>query len=237
MNDRSATTRSTCPPMSAGVRCRTLVRSSTRTRASVRSRQSSCPYPTSTATTSSAPRLSSTSVNPPVDAPASRQRRPATVRPDGSNASSAPSSLCAPRDAQRRSPSSATRTVSSRSTAVAGLAAGTPRTVTRPGRDQLGRLLARTGQPAAHELGVQADAGRHQSHLVDRGLDELTMTGPRPARCAAPRRRPRARRRAAGPGRRAARARPRSAARAPGRRARLGGGMGSERSRSSRAPS
>ena len=62
--------------MSSGVSARTLVRSSTRTRSSVRSRQSSWPYPTSTATTSAAPRRSSTSVNPPVDAPASRQRRP-----------------------------------------------------------------------------------------------------------------------------------------------------------------
>ena len=52
------------------------MRSSTVTRSSLRSRQISCPYPTSTATTSRAPARSSTSVKPPVDAPASRQRRP-----------------------------------------------------------------------------------------------------------------------------------------------------------------
>ena len=39
--------------------------------------------PTSTATTSRAPARSSTSVNPPVDAPASRQRRPSTTQPGG----------------------------------------------------------------------------------------------------------------------------------------------------------
>ena len=43
MNDRSATTSSTGPPMSSGVSVRTLVRSSTRTRSSLRSRQTSCP--------------------------------------------------------------------------------------------------------------------------------------------------------------------------------------------------
>ena len=76
-----------------GSSARTLVRSCTRTRSSLRSRHTSCPYPTSTATTSAAPRSSSTSVNPPVDAPASRQRSPVTSTP---NASSAPISLCAP---------------------------------------------------------------------------------------------------------------------------------------------
>ena len=43
MNDRSATVSWAGPPISAGVSARTLVRSCTRTRASLRSRQTSCP--------------------------------------------------------------------------------------------------------------------------------------------------------------------------------------------------
>ena len=45
-----------------------------------------------------APARSSTSVKPPVEAPASRQRRPRTSRPSGSNAASAPASLWPPRE-------------------------------------------------------------------------------------------------------------------------------------------
>ena len=41
---------------------------------------------------------SSTSVKPPVEAPASRQRRPVDARPRGAKASSAPASLCPPRE-------------------------------------------------------------------------------------------------------------------------------------------
>src|ERR1700756_5603647 len=69
MNDRSATTRSTGPPIAAGDRSRALVRSTTITRGSLRSDQASWPYPTSAATTSAAPRPSRTSVNPRLDAP------------------------------------------------------------------------------------------------------------------------------------------------------------------------
>ena len=46
------------------------------TRGSLRSRQSSWPWPTSSAMTSRAPRCSSTSVKPPVDAPMSSALRP-----------------------------------------------------------------------------------------------------------------------------------------------------------------
>src|SRR6185312_5804530 len=129
MNDRSATVSWAGPPISAGVSARTLVRSCTRTRASLRSRQTSCPYPTSTAMTSRAPRSSSTSVKPPVEAPASRQRRPAGSI---SRASSAPISLWAPREAHCRSAVSTTMTGVSRSTTVAAFSAVMPRTVTRP---------------------------------------------------------------------------------------------------------
>ena len=101
MNERSATTRSTVPPIASGVRLRALHRSRTRTRGSVRNRHASCPYPTSTATTCAAPARSRTSVKPPVDDPASRHRRPA-ISSGGSacaQAASAGASLCAPRDA------------------------------------------------------------------------------------------------------------------------------------------
>ena len=43
MNDRSATVRSTGPPMASGVNARTLVRSSTRTRSSLRKRPGQLP--------------------------------------------------------------------------------------------------------------------------------------------------------------------------------------------------
>src|SRR5690606_7480764 len=131
MNDRSATVRSTWPPMRSGVRSRTLVRSRTRTRGSVRNDQASCPYPTSTATTSAAPARSRTSVKPPVDAPASRQRRPATAGPVGPRRSRAPASLSPPRDTYSGR-GEVTVTGSAGSTWVAALVAGTPRTLTRP---------------------------------------------------------------------------------------------------------
>jgi hypothetical protein len=51
------------------------------------------PRPTSTAYTTAASRWSTQSVNPPVDAPASSTRRPATATP---KASSAPASLVPP---------------------------------------------------------------------------------------------------------------------------------------------
>ncbi len=71
--------RSTGPPRSSGSRWRTLVRSRTVTRGSSRSDHASWPRPTSTATTCAAPAWSRQSVNPPVEAPASRARRPRTV--------------------------------------------------------------------------------------------------------------------------------------------------------------
>jgi len=56
--------------------------------------------PAAPATTPRAPRRNNTSVNPPVDAPASSTFFPTTLKPAGSNASNAPNNLCAPRDAQ-----------------------------------------------------------------------------------------------------------------------------------------
>ena len=133
MNDRSATTTAGGGATSAGSRDRTLTRSRTVTRSSVCSDHASCPYPTSAATTWAAPARSSTSVKPPVDAPASRHRFPATSSPV--NAASAPASLWPPRETYRGagSPaSSATVTAASLATWVAGLAATWPLTATRP---------------------------------------------------------------------------------------------------------
>src|SRR6478672_3514521 len=95
MNDTSATTRSGRYGRSTAARSRALVRSSTVTRGSVRSRSWSWPYPTSTAITAAAPRCSRQSVNPPVEAPRSRARAPVTSQP---NVSSAVASLPPARD-------------------------------------------------------------------------------------------------------------------------------------------
>ena len=114
--------------------------------------------PTSTATTSAAPRSSRTSVNPPVEAPASRQRRPSTPIP---KASSAPMSLCAPRDTQLRSPSSATFSAGSRRNRGAGLDRGHAVDADLAGADQLRGLLAGSSQPAPDQLGINAGTPRH----------------------------------------------------------------------------
>ena len=94
MNATSIVTRSTGCGTSTSVSARALTPSRTMTRGSLRSRQSSCPWPTSSAMTLAAPRCSRTSVKPPVEAPMSSARRPSTTMP---NASSAWASLTPPR--------------------------------------------------------------------------------------------------------------------------------------------
>ena len=95
MKERSATARSTSPPRSAAVRLRTLQRSRTVTRASVRNDHASWPRPTSTASTCAAPCWRRQSVKPPVDAPASSARTPSTRT---ANRASAAASFSPPRD-------------------------------------------------------------------------------------------------------------------------------------------
>ena len=90
---------------------RAFVRSIETTRSSRRSESASWPRPTSTAYTRRAPRWRRTSVKPPVDAPTSRQTRPAGSMP---NASSAAASLWPPR-----------LTYGSRSVSASGVAAST----------------------------------------------------------------------------------------------------------------
>ena len=128
MNETSATHTSASGSSAPGARSRTLVRSITVTRSSVRSRQSSWPRPTSIAMTCVAPRCNRQSVKPPVDAPTSTPRRPATSTP---NASSAPASLRPPRDTYGAG-GAVSAIGSSPATWRAGLVAGAPPTSTRP---------------------------------------------------------------------------------------------------------
>ena len=103
-------------------------RSSVVTRGWPRSRGWSWPCPTSTATTWAAPAWSRQSVNPPVDAPASRARRPVGSR---SKRSRAARSLSPPRLTKRgRSPRSSMG--SAGDTSRAGLSAMEPETSTTP---------------------------------------------------------------------------------------------------------
>src|SRR5215831_15538959 len=86
--------------------------------------------------TCAAPDRSRTSVKPPVDAPASRHRRPATRSPG--KAASAPASFAPPRDAYCASrPASLIRIGSPAATWVAGLPAAWPATSTRPSATRL----------------------------------------------------------------------------------------------------
>ena len=68
--------------MRSSVSARASTPSRDRTRGSAARRGSNCPWPTSTATTRLAPRASSTSVKPPVEAPRSRQAKPRGVEPE-----------------------------------------------------------------------------------------------------------------------------------------------------------
>src|SRR6516162_4928011 len=132
IKDRSAVTRSGGGATCSGRNWRTLTRSTTVTRSSVRNAQASCPYPTSTATTWLAPARSRTSVKPPVEAPASRHLRPATR--SSLKAASAPASFCPPRDAYSgpADPDGSVIVIGSpAATCVAGLAAAWPATSTR----------------------------------------------------------------------------------------------------------
>ena len=104
-----------------------LVRSSTVTRRSSRSRGWSWPWPTSRATTSRAPRARRASVKPPVDAPTSSTRSPRTSIP---NRSRAASSFSPPRPTNRGG-GPETVTASPAATSRAGFSATAPFTSTR----------------------------------------------------------------------------------------------------------
>ena len=165
MKDKSATTRSTCPPMASRVSSRTLVRSSTVTRSSDRRDHASWPYPTSTATTSRAPRSSSTSVNPPVDAPASRQRATGDRDLEGVQcadelvrAAGHPGALVGRVDRQPRA----------HGDRGCGLGGGHPVDADPTRADQFRGLLPRTRQAAPHQLGVDTSTPCHVRSAVQR---------------------------------------------------------------------
>ncbi len=162
---------------------------------------------------------SSTSVKPPVDAPASRQRRPATSKPCGPKAASAPVSLCPPRgdevgdavhlgDHDRHVGGDPGRRLRGHRARDLHPALG----------DQLRGVLAGAGQAATDQLRRRDAVGGAAS------ASALVRTGraPRPGRCRGPgaarRARPRRPRRAPRPGgRRASRSRRRRRRRPPRR--------------------
>ena len=105
-------------------------------------------------TTCAAPRWSRQSVKPPVEAPASRQRRPRR-RPRTRRARAA--SFSPPRDTNAgRVP--ATSIDSPGSTGERGSRAGLPPTQDPAGGDRLGRSGPALDEPTPHELGVESAA-------------------------------------------------------------------------------
>ncbi len=97
-------------------------------------------------------------MNPPVEAPASRHRRPATSIP---NASRAPMSLWAPRDTQPRSVSPMTFRARRGRDGGSRFDGGHPVDADLAGADQFRGLLARPGQPATDQLGINTGTPRH----------------------------------------------------------------------------
>ena len=76
-------------------------------------------------------------------------------------ASSAPMSLCAPRDTQPRSASPATFSAAVTATAVPGLTRGHPVDADLAGADQLRGLLSGSGQSSTDQLGINTGTPRH----------------------------------------------------------------------------
>ncbi len=153
----SATRRSIGSGTRMRSRRRASVASRLTTRGSAASFGWSWPWPTSTAYTLSAPRLRSTSVKPPVEAPRSRQMRP---RGSIAKASSAAASFTPPRDTQGCGASAAIsafgpdliRSLRDR------------RSVDRhePGRDRRLRLGAAREEAALDEEKIGAPAGHRR---------------------------------------------------------------------------
>ncbi len=164
MNERSPTTTSTVPPIVAGVTFRTFVRSRLVTRSSARSRSWSWPCPTSSATTSAAPRWSRQSVNPPVDAPASSARNPRTSVP---NTFSACSSFSPPRPTNRGGGPLTTRASPWCNLARRLLGDRTVHQHTVR-VDEMLRLSSTRCQFSPYQLGVESAATRHRSGLATR---------------------------------------------------------------------
>ena len=155
-DERQVTTaRSTGPPICSRLRLRALHPSTTRTRGSSRKRDTSWSVPTSTATTSRAPRLNRTSVKPPVDAPTSSTRRPSIC--SSVHLARAPPSLWPPLEA-RSGPSMPAETVIARSPASRlALVVTTPSTSTRPA---VIRAAARRRESASPRMTISVSSRR-----------------------------------------------------------------------------
>ena len=126
------------------------------TRGSVRSRQSSWLWPTSSAMTLAAPRCSRTSVKPPVDAPTSSARRPARV--DGERVERAGELQAAAADVRmiRHGELDARVGLDRR----AGLRDDLAVDRHLAGEDQRARAFARRGEAAVDERDIEARLGR-----------------------------------------------------------------------------
>ena len=170
MKERSAVTTSRgvheppAPSRASPDNVRMFVRSSTRTRGSARNLGSSCPWPTSRATTDAAPCWSRQSVNPPVEAPTSRARRRVTST---AKRLSAASSFSPPRPTKRgRGPREDDRFAGCDE---AGRLVG-DRTADqdRSGLDRGLGLLAAGSEPPPHQLMVEPSAWSAQLPVPDR---------------------------------------------------------------------
>ena len=129
-------------------------------------------------------------MKPPVEAPASRQRRPATTRPAGSNAASAPASLWPPRETYSSPPgiagSAATTSATSVVTAGRGLGGRRSRHRHAAVGDQLRGMVARARQPSADELGVEPEATRRHRSRPARPVSASTGRRGGPQRVVGP---------------------------------------------------
>ena len=167
MKDRSATASVDRAAEVARARAsRTLVRSRTVTRGSVRSDHASCPRPTSTASTLRRARLQQA-----VGEPAGG--RPGVEGPTPAHVDGEPRRARRPASRRRGTRSGAGRRSSwigsSAPTSRAGAWARAPADEHPPGHDRLHRLTAAPEQPPAHELGIESPA--HWSPVQDTGED------------------------------------------------------------------
>ena len=172
MNDTSQVT--SCGANGSSSSVRAFVRSSTVTRGSLRIRGCSWPCPTSSAITRAAPRWSRTSVNPPVEAPRSRQSRPAGSTP---NASSAFASLTPARETYGggRSTSSGASTRRPARRASRGRARAPPSRAPAPAPgSRRGRARRAARRAACASRGARGEPGDHvgEHRRVGRNLGE-----------------------------------------------------------------
>ena len=122
-------------------------------------------------------------MKPPVDAPASRQRRPATVSPSRANASSAPASLCPPRETYSSPVGSRDPHGVGRVDHRGGLAGHLPLDLYPARLDQRTGLLAGASQASADKFGVETQPSCHRlrprSGFVDggEGLPQCPVRG------------------------------------------------------------